>query len=292
MRIRLLTILALVWWSAAWRRRGARGDREETGGRPELPRRRSPHLRTAARSTPAGFGRCPDRQGHRHRAGRPSTRMVASSGCTEEECTVRKATGIDGTFEAELVSAEARGARGTIVLGYDDNALVGDRPRNRHDHPPHPPTCPPASPRTTRRPREQLQARPPSRRTATEATASAAPPTATTAPQSGDHGAFDLDVGANLVVIGDSLAVGIKPYLPALLPGWTCRRRPDRPTLSEGMSRLSATAAPRRTNGLRVQPRHQRRPEGLTAVANAVQTSTAKRVRRCGRRSSARRSTG
>lgn len=49
-----------------------------------------------------------------------------------------------------------------------------------------------------------------------------------------------------LVVIGDSLAVGMQPTLPAAMPGWDVRidARTGRP-LAEGMSRLAATQLPR-----------------------------------------------
>ena len=54
--------------------------------------------------------------------GEPSTRMVASSGCAEAGCTVRKATAIDGMFEAEIVVRPR--TRAAITLGYENNVSL------------------------------------------------------------------------------------------------------------------------------------------------------------------------
>jgi hypothetical protein len=207
----------------------------------------------------------------------PSTRMVASSGCAEDGCTVRKATGIDGTFEAEVVViADSEEPRGTIVLGYDNNAsLETDRVivtiiRDASDD------LPTSAPKKNKK----AKGRKPSRTPRPQRTATA-PPSATSPPSSSQPAPTAVPQTStsarNLIVIGDSLAVGIKPYLPSLLPGWSVSvdARIGRP-LAEGMSRLSATSAPSAQTVYAFSLGTNDDPSAVSALAGAVQRSTSR----------------
>ena len=82
----------------------------------------------------------------------------------------------------------------------------------------------------------------------------------------------------SLVLIGDSLAVGIKPLLPRLLPGWTVSvdGRVGRP-LAEGMAILAHTPLP--SDGstvLAISLFTNDDPTHLTALQQAVQTTLAR----------------
>jgi hypothetical protein len=205
----------------------------------------------------------------------PSTRMIASSGCDEDGCTVRKATGADGTFEAELVvSADSDEPRGTLVLGYDNNAsLDTDRVivtiiRDASDD------LPTSAPKNNKKPKARKPSRTRPRRTATAPPSATSPPGSEPAPTAVPQTSTSA---RNLIVIGDSLAVGIKPYLPALLPGWSVSvdARIGRP-LGEGMSRLSATSAPSAATVYAFSLGTNDDPGAVSAIASAVQKSAAR----------------
>jgi hypothetical protein len=82
----------------------------------------------------------------------------------------------------------------------------------------------------------------------------------------------------SLILIGDSLAVGIRPLLPALLPGWklTIDGRVGRP-LAEGMNILARTQLP--SDGstvLAISLFTNDDPTHLAALGQAVQTTLAR----------------
>jgi hypothetical protein len=169
--------------------------------------------------------------------------MVISSGCSEEGCTVRRSTGIDGVVDVPLVVLAPReDPVGQIVLGYDDNASletarVGVRLVASGDVAPRRTPTPTPSPSPSAEPRTTTTAR-------------------------------------NLVLIGDSLAVGMKPYLETFLEGWTVTvdaalgRR-----LGDGMRRISQTPDPGVETVYAFSLFTNDDPSGVALLESSVRTS-------------------
>ena len=154
----------------------------------------------------------------------PDERVVVSTGCQDEGCRKAVFAAGDGAFAATVdLTVDAEQPRGTIIVGYEDSG---------------------ASVATDRV-------------IVTVGTPGVAdPPKETQSPEpSATPGA------RNVVVIGDSLAVGMQPYLAEFLAGWAIDvdARAGR-TLEEGMRVFGAEARPQARHGLRLQPVHQRRP--------------------------------
>jgi hypothetical protein len=191
----------------------------------------------------------------------PATRVTVSTGCLYENCSIPTRTDADGAFEAKVtVATEVDQPRGTIIVSYDegesletDRVIVTISPPRAADLP----TSPPKHSRANR-----------PRSTSTPAPLpTSAPPEATAAPRT-------TTSAHNLIVIGDSLAVGMEPYLSQVLPGWSIDvdARIGRP-LAEGMSRLAATPAPGRPTVYAFSLFTNDDPRSVGALESAVRLS-------------------
>jgi hypothetical protein len=133
-------------------------------------------------------------------------------------------------------------SRRLLVITASTPAAEGTRPVRltlRVDRPPKPAAAPKSRHPPARRQRTTSTPSPATPPASATNTPPAPTPTPTQpAPSTGRS-------SGTLVVIGDSLAVGIRPLLPGLLPGWTVSvdGRVSRP-LAEGMSILSSTSIP------------------------------------------------
>lgn len=176
----------------------------------------------------------------------PYQSIRVSAPCSESACTRYVSSDRDGNWRVRLDLV--LGLRRTLLLSADyalpHGGHTGSKLRVR---------IKPPKPQSS-----------PGRNTSPTLPAAGAPP-----PTSAPH---------SLVLIGDSLAVGIKPLLPSLLPGWKVAvdGRVSRP-LAEGMGILARTHVP--SDGSTVlaislftndDPRH------LAALQQAVQTTLAR----------------
>jgi hypothetical protein len=174
----------------------------------------------------------------------PSTKVIVSTECKDDGCRVPTRTDAQGAFEAKVrLSVDTAQPRGTVIVSYDQNVSIDTDRVIVTVNPPNAASDLPtratrqrggSSKNKTSRSRSRAPALPTAAPTQTqpesEGPATAAPtqpPTTTSA--------------RNLVVIGDSLAVGMQPFLGQYLPGWNVSvdARIGRP-LAEGMSRLAA----------------------------------------------------
>ena len=169
----------------------------------------------------------------------PNARVVVSTGCQSAGCSTAVKTGADGTFSA-TVSAGTKEADhlATIVVDYgngdvdtSDRIVVTIGPQGSASEA--------ATPRTRKRQRKKARSTPTPLPSVTVVPPASTPRPEVTAPPttagSGEAG--------SLVVIGDSLAQGMQPYLNAALPGWkiSVDASIGRP-LAEGMKIFSATS--------------------------------------------------
>ena len=143
--------------------------------------------------------------------------VVVNAGCAVARCAATVRAAIDGQWEAHVQVMVARSTPFTTIVALNsadpaDRASVDVRLFGKP---------PPPKKKTPKKPKA---ASPSATRTPTPA------PTSTPASPRA------------LVLIGDSLAEGIEPYLPGLLPGWSVRidAKTSRP-LATGMQILAAT---------------------------------------------------
>jgi hypothetical protein len=206
----------------------------------------------------------------------PNKRVVVSTGCDEEDCKKGTLTGSDGAYEVELkLAVEAETPRGTIVVGYEnsgesvdsDRVIVTVEPPSLADLPTEDNTSKSSK---KKKKSSKKKAAPLPTTAAPEATA----PPANTAPSTSSG---TTTSARNLVVIGDSLAVGMQPYLQQFLPGWniTVDARTGRP-LAEGMSRFDAKPDPSSETVYAFSLGTNDGPTNTTALENAVKRSTTK----------------
>ena len=194
----------------------------------------------------------------------PDARVVVSTGCKDEGCQKAVRTAADGAFEAEVsLEADAEQPRGTIVVGYEDSGesvdsdrvIVTVEPPGVADLPTEDTTNP------GKQEAEVVKTKAGAAADQRAAGARRRRP-ARPRPPPVDLQRRRRTSARNLVVIGDSLAVGMQPYLQQYLPGWniTVDARVGRP-LAEGMRQFDAKPRPVERDRLRLQPVHQRRPD-------------------------------
>jgi hypothetical protein len=205
----------------------------------------------------------------------PDTRVVVSSGCKDEACQKAVRTASDGAFEAEVsLAVEAEQPRGTLVVGYEDSGesvdsdrvIVTVEPPGAADLPTEDNTK-----KSSKKKKAKKKAAPLPTSAPPDATA---PPSSTTAPSTSSG---TTTSARNLVVIGDSLAVGMQPYLQQFLPGWniTVDARTGRP-LAEGMRQFDAKPDPSNETVYAFSLFTNDGPTNLTALESAVKRSTTK----------------
>jgi len=170
----------------------------------------------------------------------PDERVVVSTGCQDEGCRKAVFAAGDGAFAATVdLTVDAEQPRGTIIVGYEDSG---------------------ASVATDRV-------------IVTVGTPGVAdPPKETQSPEpSATPGA------RNVVVIGDSLAVGMRPYLAEFLAGWAIDvdARAGR-TLEEGMRVFGAEPDPKRDTVYAFSLFTNDDPANVTALESAVRRSSSK----------------
>lgn len=172
----------------------------------------------------------------------PNSDLIITTGCEFSGCQVNTGTDAKGRFAAEVqASATAENPRASIIVSYDpsqtidsDRVLVIVKPPAANSDLP---TKAPKTKKTHRAGREP---------TAVPPAATAPPlPTTTTPRNPAPAATAPAAGGRSLVVIGDSLAEGMKPYLAQVFPGWriTTDARVGRP-LAEGMNVLTNMTAP------------------------------------------------
>jgi hypothetical protein len=229
---------------------GGTPDTATTTDRPTLPVRidnpKPGTVLTAARRDGARLGVTLTVSG---RADAAQTIEVAAS-CADRECTRVVFSDGAGDWSARLnVFLPARRHRLAITAGYPTAVAGPARPVVRVSV--REPTGA-AAPRRQKQPRRRApSSSSPSPAPALPPAASVpspAPQTTTRAPEAPPVTNQPPSSGTSrnaLILVGDSLAVGIKPLLPSLLSGWrvTIDARVGRP-LSEGMSIISATPVP------------------------------------------------
>jgi hypothetical protein len=226
---------------------GATSSETTTTDRPTLPVRidnpKPNTVMTAARRNGARLGVTLTVSGSADAA---QTIEVAAS-CPEPACSRVVFSDGAGAWSAKLdVLLPARRHRLAITAGYPATGAAASRPIVRVSV--RAPKRTDGRRRRKRTPRRQSPSPSPTVPPATSVP-SPAPQTTTPAPAgppvtTPPPGGSDTSRKA-LVVIGDSLAVGIKSLLPSLLPGWrvTVDGRVNRP-LAEGMGVIGATAIP------------------------------------------------
>jgi hypothetical protein len=231
---------------------GATSSETTTTDRPTLPVRiKNPEpdtVMTAARRDGARLGVTLTVSGSADAA---QTIEVAAS-CPESNCSRVVFSDGAGDWSAKLdVLLPARRHRLAITAGYPTTAAAAARPIVRVSvRAPKPAHGPRRRKRTLRR-RVPLASPAPSLTPAVPpATSVPSPAPQTTTPAPGAPPVTTPPTGSGtsrqaLVLIGDSLAVGIRSLLPSLLPGWrvTVDGRVSRP-LAEGMGIIGATAIP------------------------------------------------
>jgi hypothetical protein len=177
----------------------------------------------------------------------PDTRVVVSTGCKDERCQKALRTASDGAFEAELgLAVEAEQPHGTIIVGYEDSGESVDSDR------------------------VVVTVEPPG--------VADLPTDDNAGPSPKNKNAPPLPASArNLVVIGDSLAVGMQPFLQQYLQGWntTVDARAGRP-LAEGMRQFDAKPDPSNETVYAFSLFTNDGPTNLTALETAVKRSTTK----------------
>jgi hypothetical protein len=170
---------------------------------------------------------------------KPDSTITIASGCTLAACSATITADSSGTFSTGVsasVSTPEHKVTITATYGdFSDNARVTITIGPEGDEPSATET---ATPRRKRHKTRQAGAR----STATPLPAvTVTPPSSTAAPgpttSSGGSGK-----AGSVVVIGDSLAQGMQPYMTSVLPGWkvSTSARIGRP-LSEGMQIFNAT---------------------------------------------------
>jgi hypothetical protein len=167
----------------------------------------------------------------------PDTDVVVTTGCQIKGCSVTTKTDAQGRFSAGVsASTTSRTHAVTVTVSYEiseaidsDRVIVTIGPAHSGGGASPPP-----------RPRRKHHAHP----NATPFPAvTVAPPAATAAPQvTAAPTTSGPGTSGSVVVIGDSLAQGMQPYLSAALPGWrvSVDARIGRP-LAEGMRIFAGT---------------------------------------------------
>ena len=205
----------------------------------------------------------------------PDARVVVSTGCKDEACQKAVRTASDGAFEAEVsLAVEAEKPRGTIIVGYEDSGesvdsdrvIVTVEPPGVADLPTEDNTSKSKKKKSSKKKAAPLPTSAPP-----EATA---PPSSTTAPSTSSGSTTSA---RNLVVIGDSLAVGMQPFLQQYLQGWniTVDARVGRP-LAEGMRQFDAKPDPSNETVYAFSLFTNDGPTNVTALESAVKRSTTK----------------
>jgi hypothetical protein len=149
--------------------------------------------------------------------------------CAARSCTRIIYTGARGEWKARLrLMLPPRTRRWTVSADYAVTSVPGSAAKA---------TFAIHATRPAARPRRPAASHKSSPRPATPTTTTETPPPAGTAPSPPSSGART----GTLVMVGDSLAVGVRTLLPAALPGWSVQvlARTSRP-LAEGMQVLSS----------------------------------------------------
>jgi hypothetical protein len=167
----------------------------------------------------------------------PDTQVVVTTGCQLTGCSVTTKTDAQGRFSAGVSASTTSSTHAvTVTVSYEisdavdsDRVIVTIGPQHGGSS---------ATPRTRRRKHHG------SHPAVTPFPAiTVAPPAATAAPQvTAAPTTSGTGTSGSVVVIGDSLAQGMQPYLPAALPGWkvSVDARIGRP-LAEGMGIFAKT---------------------------------------------------
>jgi hypothetical protein len=175
--------------------------------------------------------------------------VVVNSGCAVARCAQTVRAKIDGRWEAHVRVMVSRSTPFATIV-----AINAEDPTDRASVEIKLFGTPPP-PEKRQQPANKPKASPSPARTATPA------PTATSVPP------------RSLILIGDSLAEGIQPYLPGLLPGWSVRgdAKTSRP-LATGMQILADTSVSGPTV-LAFSLFTNDSPGNLGALESAVRTS-------------------
>ncbi len=169
----------------------------------------------------------------------PDTDVVVTTGCQIKGCSVTTKTDAKGRFSAGVSASTTSSTHAvTVTVSYEiseavdsDRVIVTIGPA--HDGGGGGPSSPP---RRRKHPHAHPNATP-------FPAVTVAPPAATAAPQvTAAPTTSGTGTSGSVVVIGDSLAQGMQPYLPAALPGWrvSVDARIGRP-LAEGMRIFAGT---------------------------------------------------
>jgi hypothetical protein len=205
----------------------------------------------------------------------PDTRVVVSSGCKFDACVVKLRTTEDGSFETTVrLSTDVEQPRGTIVLGYENGAVSYDTDRVVLTVEPPAVALPTDQPKKKKRKKAKgrtSRAKQSPRATSTPTAAPESEPTPVPPTRSTTTDA------RNLVVIGDSLAEGMKPYLSGFLSGWdvSIDARIGRP-LAEGMRLFTAAPKPSRPTVYAFSLFTNDGPGSVSALEAAVRQSTSR----------------
>jgi hypothetical protein len=162
----------------------------------------------------------------------PGADVVVTGGCSVEGCVVHTSAGSDGKWTARVRVDAATSEPQAKIVAYYRGLVVGpeDRVELR--------LVGPKPARVSGRGGGRAGGRGPS--------GPAVPPDALDAPPGGGSSPSGGNSGpGTLILIGDSLAVGIENLLPGLLPGWrvTSDALTSRP-LDAGMAILARTSVP------------------------------------------------
>ena len=166
----------------------------------------------------------------------PDTQVVVTTGCQLAGCSVTTKTDAQGRFSAGVSASTTSSTHAvTVTVSYEisdaidsDRVIVTVGPQHSGSS---------ATPRTPRRTSHAHPAATPFPAITVAPPAATAAPQVTAAPTTSGTG-----TSGSAVVIGDSLAQGMQPYLTAALPGWkvSVDARIGRP-LSEGMGIFART---------------------------------------------------
>jgi hypothetical protein len=202
----------------------------------------------------------------------PGVRLVISATCRSEiDCLTAASAGPDGRFSADVeVWSDPGGKQGHLEVGAEGSAPI-DRPRltvllvAAKKAPPKPAST--GKKKKTKRKTEST----PEPQPESEPTPPPAEPVAPVVPAPPETSGGG---GRSVVLIGDSLAQGIEPYLGGFLGGSTLTvdARRGRP-LAEGMGVLGRTQVPSGPVALAFSLFTNDSPSAVGALESAVRTS-------------------